>query len=236
MKKAVRLQKYLSMAGVASRRKSEELIRQRRVCINGKTVTAMGIRVEEMDEVSVDGKVVQLEDKKVYILLNKPCGYVTTTKEQFGRRTVLDLLSGIDARVYPVGRLDYNTSGMLILTNDGDFAQALTHPSYEKNKTYTAKIKGKMSDDDMELFEKGIMIDGYLTHPAEIKVIKEDKSCTYVEIVIHEGRNRQVRKMCEYTGHPVIELKRTSIGALGLGNLPEGEWRLLNEKEVDSLF
>jgi len=228
----MRLQKYLARAGTASRRKAEELIRQGRVEVNGSCITDMGIKVSREDRVLVDGKPVEPEENKIYIVLNKPRGYVTTVKDQFGRASVLDLVQNIKERIYPVGRLDYDTSGLLILTNDGDLTHRLTHPSHELNKVYTAEISGVPDSSDIDSFKKGIKIEDYITSPALIRMLEKKDKTSIVEIIIHEGRNRQVRKMCDAIGHPVIRLTRTAIGSLILGNLAEGKWRYLNDEEI----
>lgn len=232
----LRLQKYLAAAGVASRRKSEEMILQGRVEVNGKVVTELGTKVFEDDVIKVDGNIVGLEERKVYIMLNKPVGYITTAKDQFSRKTVMDLIDGVHERIYPVGRLDYDTSGLLLLTNDGDFAFKLMHPGHEVVKTYQAKIKGTISENDISSFKHGIIIDGSRTAPAGIRHIEELNGKSVVEIEIHEGRNRQVRKMCEAIGHPVVNLKRTAIGTVKLGSLPEGQWRYLSDEEINGLL
>lgn len=231
----IRLQKFLAEAGVASRRKAEELIAQCRVRVNGAVVTEMGKKVAEGDYIEVDGKRVELKEKKVYIVLNKPSGYVTTVKDQFDRPTVLDLLGDIKERVYPVGRLDYDTSGLLLLTNDGDFAYRLTHPKYEKKKVYISEVVGIPSQQQIIEFEKGLEIENFVTAPAKFRILEKKQNSSVVEITIHEGKNRQVRKMCESIGHPVIKLKRVAMGELNLANLPEGKWRYLEKKEVDLL-
>ena len=168
-------------------------------------------------------------------MLNKPAGCVTTVKDQLGRATVLDLVNDINERIFPVGRLDYDTSGLLILTNDGDFTYRLTHHRHETAKVYRARIKGIVLKEEIKKFEKGLEIEDYITSPAKIKVLESDGNTSYVEITIHEGKNRQVRKMCEKIGHPVITLKRVSIGNIHLGNLSEGEWRKLTSNELNSL-
>ena len=231
----MRLQKYLAQCGVASRRKAEELIAQGRVKVNGIVVTDMGVKVAPGMQVLVDGKEVVQEENKVYVLINKPAGYVTTSKDQFSRKTVLDLVSDIKERIYPVGRLDYDTSGLLILTNDGDFSYRLTHPSHEIHKTYLAEIEGLPSLQEIELFQKGLHIEDYKTAPARLRIVKSHRERPVVEITIHEGRNRQVKKMCAAIGHPVISLKRISIGEVKLGNMLEGHWRHLTSDELKSL-
>ncbi|KXZ39888.1 23S rRNA pseudouridine2605 synthase [Alkalithermobacter thermoalcaliphilus JW-YL-7 = DSM 7308] len=228
----MRLNKYIALCGVASRRRADELILSGTVKVNGKVVNTMGIDIDEnKDIVEVNGKVIKLENKKIYILLNKPEGYVTTVKDQFNRKSVLDLID-IPERVYPVGRLDYNTSGLLLLTNDGDIAFKLTHPKHKIYKTYIAKIKGHPTIEDINRFEKGIKIDNYVTAPAKFKILEKSVNFSVVEIVIYEGKNRQIRKMCEAIGHPVISLKRISIGNITLSNLKKGQWRYLNNDEI----
>lgn len=232
----MRLQKYLAHAGIASRRKAEALIKTGRVCVNGKIVKRMGMLVGECDSVTVDGSEVESMEKKVYIMLNKPVGYISTAKDQFSRKTVLDLVEGIKQRIYPVGRLDYNTSGLLILTNDGELAQRITHPGNRVKKVYEAVVEGIPSDNDIKRFKKGVDIGGYVTASANMKILSVKSKNPVVEIVIHEGKNRQVRKMCSEIGHPVIKLKRTAEGELKLGSLKEGKWRHLKDFEVKKLY
>ncbi len=232
----MRLQKFMAKCGVASRRKSEEIILAGRVKVNGKTVHELGFKIEEgKDIVEVDGKRLESGENKVYIMLNKPVGYITTVSDEFGRKKVLDLLTEIKERVYPVGRLDYDTSGLLLLTNDGDLAYKTTHPKYEKDKKYIAKVSGIPSERELQEFRNGLRIEDYITSQAKVRIIDKIKSDTILEIVIHEGKNRQVRKMCSKIGHPVIELKRVEIGSIKLGSLKNGEWRNLTQKEIDSL-
>lgn len=231
----MRLQKFLAECGIASRRKSEELIKQGRVAVNGAKISEMGIKISQTDLIEVDGKKIELESKKVYIMLHKPTGIVTTAKDQFARQTVLDLIPEINERVYPVGRLDYDTSGLLLLTNDGEFTYRLTHPKHEMEKVYMAEIQGIPSEEDLERFEKGLKIENYITAPALIRIKDKKGKTSIVEISIHEGRNRQVRKMCDAIGHQVISLKRVATGNLSLGDLEEGKWRYLNEIEVELL-
>ena len=231
----MRLQKYIAECGVASRRKSEELIKQGRVKVNGITVSEMGVKVSDEDVVEVDGRRISLEQKKVYIMLNKPVGYISSVRDQFSRNTVVDLIKGVKERIYPVGRLDYDTSGLLLLTNDGDFAFRLTHPEHEMKKTYIAEMEGVPDSNDIESFQNGLRIEDYVTSPAELTVLEKRKSSSIVKVVIHEGKNRQVRKMCDAIGHPVISLKRIAIGDLYLKNLPEGQWRYLKEEEIKML-
>ena len=231
-----RLQKFLAEAGVASRRKAEELIEQGKVKVNGRVVTEMGLKIDpQKDEVTyLEKKISKRDTKSVYILLHKPVGYVTTAKEQFGRPAVVDLIKGVNARIFPVGRLDYDTSGLLLLTNDGALTYKLTHPKHDVEKTYIAKLYGIPDEGALQKFRRGVVIDGKRTKPAKIRIMEKEKDgrfCT-AEIVIHEGRNRQVRKMCESIKHPVAQLQRVATGELRLGDLPKGKYRHLTEKEI----
>jgi len=227
-----RLQKIMAESGIASRRRCEELILEKRVKVNG-IIAELGTKADkEKDLIEVDGKPLKAKGQKVYIMLNKPVGYITSAKDQFGRPTVLDLLKGVKERVYPVGRLDYDTEGLLLLTNDGDLTYAITHPKHNINKTYRAVIKGIAGKKEIDAFRKGLAIDDYVTSPAKLSIIKIIDGNSIVDITIHEGKNRQVRKMCAAVGHPVIRLKRTSIGGLKLGGLPVGAWRYLTAEEV----
>ncbi len=228
----MRLQKYLAKAGISSRRKAEELISSGKVTVNGAVVTELGTKVSEVDVVYCQGKKVELFEKNVYIMLYKPAGYITSVKDQFARKSVLDLLKGVEERVYPVGRLDYNTTGLLLLTNDGDFAYRLMHPSNEVEKVYSALVKGTPSSGTIKAFEKGIELEDGTAAPAKLVVIRRLKEDSIVEITLHEGRNRQVRRMCKSAGHPVITLKRVTVGPLSLGDLREGQWRYLSSEEV----
>lgn len=203
--------------------------------MNGKIVTEMGLTVTSKDRVEVDGNLVRLEKKKVYILLHKPKGYVTTVHDPEGRNTVMDLIQGVDERVYPVGRLDYDTSGLLLLTNDGQLAHRMMHPSHEIVKVYIATVEGCPSAEALKRLEKGIRIENYITAPALVKVLENYGTKTKLEITIHEGRNRQVRKMCEAIGHPIIRLKRIAYGSLVLGKLKPGQWRYLTDSERKQL-
>ncbi len=232
----IRLQKYLAEGGIASRRKAEELILQGKITVNDIKVSELGTKVNpKKDIVKYNGKKVEIQDELVYILLNKPIGYVTTVKDQFNRETVLDLVK-VNKRLVPVGRLDMYTSGALILTNDGDFVYKLTHPKHEIDKTYTVTIKGIVKKEEIEQLKKGIKIEDYLTKPAKVKILKtdEEKNISRLEITIHEGKNRQVRKMCEAIGHKVLALHRSKIGNIIVKDLPLGKWRYLTKKEVDN--
>lgn len=235
--KEERLQKFLANAGIASRRKCEELILDGKIEVNGLVVTELGTKVSEKDIVKYNGKIVKPEEEKVYILLNKPIGYVTTAKDQFNRDTVLDLVK-VNKRIVPVGRLDMYTSGVLILTNDGEFVNMLTHPRNEVNKTYNVTLKGLVENEDIQKLQNGVEIDeGYITKPAKVKILKidEEKKISRIQITIHEGRNRQVRKMCETINKKVLALHRSSIENIDLKNLKIGEWRYLTNKEIDNL-
>lgn len=232
-----RLQKYLANSGVASRRKCEELILQGKVEVNGKAVIELGTKINpEKDIVKFDGKEVKQAKKMVYILLNKPIGYVTTADDQFGRDTVLDLVK-IRERIVPVGRLDMYTSGALILTNDGDFVYKVTHPKHEIEKTYTVTVKGIVQNSEVEQLRKGVKIDDYITKPAKVKILKTDieKDISRLEITIHEGKNRQVRKMCEAVDRKVLALHRSKIGGIGVKDIELGKWRYLRENEIQKL-
>ena len=231
-----RLQKYLAEAGVASRRKCEEYILQGKVEVNGKIVTELGTKVTSNDIVKYDGRTVEPEEEKVYILLNKPIGYVTTVHEQFGRDKVLDLIK-INKRIVPVGRLDMYTSGALILTNDGELVNKLTHPKNEIEKTYNVTLKGKIIEQDIEQLRNGVKIDNdYITKPAKVKILKidEEKDISRIQIIIHEGKNRQVRKMCEAINKKVLALHRSKIGKIDVKDLKLGQWKFLSLKEIEN--
>jgi len=233
-----RLQKFLANAGIASRRKCEELILDGKIEVNGAIVTELGTKVSEKDIVKYNGKIVKTEEEKIYILLNKPIGYVTTAKDQFNRDTVLDLIK-INKRIVPVGRLDMYTSGALILTNDGEFVNMLTHPKNEIDKTYNVTVKGNVTNEDIEQLQKGVKIDDeYITKPAKVKILKIDKekNISRIQITIHEGKNRQVRKMCEAINKKVLALHRCKIGNIEVKDLKVGNWRYLTKKEVENLM
>ena len=233
MADAVRLQKYMAECGVASRRASEELILSARVKVNGTVVTELGTKVSpECDTVTVDDIPIRPEKKKYYILLNKPSGYVTTASDPYGRNIVTQLVTDISARLYPVGRLDYDTEGALILTNDGDFSNRIMHPKNKIAKTYEARIGGLLKAAEMHRLTEGIVIDGKKTAPAQVKVLRDMGKTSLVSITITEGRNRQVKRMFATVGHPVLELKRVSVGIVKLGSLPLGKWRHLSDAEV----
>ncbi|TQQ85286.1 rRNA pseudouridine synthase [Peptacetobacter hominis] len=234
----MRINKYIASCGVASRRKAEELINDGRVKLNGNIVYELSTQVDEKNDiVEIDGSIIKQEEKMVYILLNKPDGYITTVKDQFDRPSVLDLLDGISERVYPVGRLDYETSGLLILTNDGELTYKLTHPSHEVEKVYLARVRGIFTKEEIERFKKGLHIEDYVTAPAKIKIAREDieKNVSICKITIHEGRNRQVRKMCDAVNHKVLNLKRIQMGKINIKGVEMGSYRHLTEDEVKYL-
>ena len=235
----VRLQKYMAECGVASRRKCEEIILSGEVYVNGKSVQELGTKIDpEKDEVIYKGKKLSVPNNKVYILLNKPIGYVTTASDQFHRDTVLDLVK-VKERVVPVGRLDMYTSGALILTNDGEFVNIITHPSHEIEKTYTVTVIGIVTKEEVQKLEEGVVIDGeYTTKPAKVKILRIDTETnrSRLEIKIHEGKNRQVRKMCEAINKKVVALHRTKIGNIQVKDLKIGTWRYLTNKEIENLL
>lgn len=230
-----RLQKVMAHAGIASRRKSEDIIAEGRVKVNGETVTEMGTKVNpDRDVIEVDGEIISKE-KRVYILLNKPQGYICTVDDPRGRNTVLDLVDDVKQRIYPVGRLDYDTSGLLMLTNDGQLTYILTHPSHEINKTYLTEVKGRLDTKNADRLRKGVELEDGMTAPAQLEIKEREENNTLFTLTIHEGRNRQVRRMCEKIGLPVISLKRISVGPLTLEGLSEGEYRNLTDKEIEFL-
>ena len=237
-----RLQKVLANSGVASRRQCEELILQGKVKVNGKVITELGTKVDkDKDIIEYNGKPINGKSKKIYILLNKPIGYVTTVKDQFDRDTVMDLVK-VKERVVPVGRLDMYTSGALLLSNDGEFINKMTHPSFEINKTYNATITGKISEEEVKALTDGVEIDDngitYKTKPAIVKILKidEEKNISRVQITIHEGKNREVRKMIESLGKKVLALHRSKIGDLTVKDIQLGKWKYLTEKDIQKLF
>ena len=235
--KPVRLQKFLAMAGIASRRKAEEFISAGRVKVDGKISTAMGVKVTPGEqEVLFDNKKVEAKEEPIYILLNKPKGYVTTLSDPQGRPVVTSLLHGVHERVFPVGRLDLDSEGALLLTNDGELAQSIIHPKYEVFKTYEARVKGTPSSQAMQSLERGILLEEKKTAPAKCRIQRENKQNSVIIITIHEGRKRQVKKMFQAIGHPVQTLKRLAYGNLGLDDLPLGKFRILNQNDIKRIF
>lgn len=228
----MRLNKFIAEHGIASRRKADVLIEEGKVRINGAVMRTLGYDVQEGDKVIVNGIPLGDSAKRVYYLLNKPRGYITSMEDPQGRPIVIDLMTDVAERVFPVGRLDYDTSGLLILTNDGELSQRLMHPKHEIEKSYQALVKGRISDEKIRRLEKGVDIGGYLTKPAKLRVLQDKENSSLLEITIKEGRNRQVRKMFKAVGYPVIELKRISIGEIRLGRLLEGHYRKLSTQEL----
>lgn len=231
----MRLNKYIAQSGLTSRRKADELIANGNVKVNGVVVKEMGVEVAPDDTVEVNGSKISADRKLVYYMLNKPVGYVTTLSDEKDRPIVTDLLTDVSERVFPVGRLDYNTSGLLIMTNDGDLANKLTHPKHEVYKTYRAEVTGVLSDERLARLRKGVDIGGFVTSPARVKVIKQARAYTIVEIQIHEGKNRQVRKMFRAVGNKVVRLERVAMGEIYIGRLMEGHYRKLTPEEVQYL-
>ena len=234
-----RLQKFIANQGICSRRKAEEYITPGRIKVNGNVIMELGTKIDpSKDVVEVDGKKISnIAGKKVYILLNKPIGYVTTTRDQFNRNTVLDLVN-VKEKVLPVGRLDMYTSGAIILSNDGDFIYKITHPKYEVERTYNVTLKGQVTDEEIEQLKNGVQIENYVTGKAKVKILRIDKEkdLSRVELIIHEGKNREVRKMCEAIGRKVLALHRTKIGNISVKDLRLGTWRYLKPNEIKSLL
>lgn len=232
----IRLQKYLAMCGIASRRSAEKVILEGRVAVNGEIITEMGVQVDEnSDTVTVDDLIIHPEEEKHYIAYNKPIGEVTTVSDPEGRATVMDKFLDYPVRLFPVGRLDYDSEGLLLLTNDGDMMNRVLHPSHEVIKTYWTKVSNHVSQEEIRALRKGVMVDGKLTSPASVRLIRENTFDTVLLIGIHEGRNRQVRKMAEAIGHKVVSLRRVGFGPVSLGDLPTGMWRPLTKEEISSL-
>ena len=232
----MRLQKYLALSGVASRRNSEKLIADGHVAVNGHVITEMGVQVEETDVVTVDGKQVTIQEEKHYIAYYKPIGEVTTVSDPEGRATVMDKFRDYPVRLYPVGRLDYDSEGLILLTNDGDMMNNMLHPSREVDKTYLARVSNQVSDESIRRLRAGVKLDdGRMTSPAKVRFLKQEAFATVLLVTIHEGRYRQVRRMFEAIGHEVVQLKRVGFGPIMLGDLPRGSWRRLSDAEVKKL-
>lgn len=231
----MRINKYIAQSGIASRRKADDLIINGNVKVNGAVMKEPGYDVKETDKVEVNGREVQGEQKPVYLLLNKPLGVITSVEDDRDRLTVLEFVKDVDARLFPVGRLDYNTTGALIMTNDGELTYRVTHPKHELDKTYRALVKGVLSKEKLTKLRNGVDIGGFVTSRAKVQIIKASKGSTLVEISIHEGKNRQVRKMFAAVGNPVQSLERIAIGKIRLGHLKEGHYRKLSREEVEYL-
>lgn len=231
----IRLQKYMSENGIASRRKSEEMIEAGKVKVNGRVAT-LGDKVDPVrDKIVVSGKRVVRNKTKMYIMLHKPRGFVTTMSDELGRKCVSELVEDAGVRLFPVGRLDRNSEGLLLMTNDGEFSNMLTHPSRHVSKVYRVTVREKVTEEQLTKLTEGIMLDGTKTLPCDIHIIDKGENRTVLNVVLHEGRNRQIRRMCEAVGLTVIRLKRTEIAGVRLGMLPQGKWRELNEKEMQHL-
>ena len=232
----MRLQKYLASCGVASRRNAEKMILAGKITVNGHTVMELGTQVDEANDiVEVEGKRVFPETEKHYIAYNKPTGEVTTVSDPEWRDTVMNRFADYPVRLFPVGRLDYDSEGLILLTNDGDLMNRLLHPSYEIPKTYLTRISNSVTTAEIIALRKGVLIDGRLTSPAEVRLIREDRFSSDLLITIHEGRNRQIRKMIDAIGHQVVRLRRVRFGPVQLGDLPPGMWRKLTDEEVRKL-
>ncbi len=231
----MRINKFIAAAGICSRRNADMLILDGRVTVNGSLVKEPGMDIREQDVVLVDGERIGSATKKYYIALHKPDGYVTTTDDPFGRPTVMELLGDIDARLFPVGRLDYHTEGLLLLTNDGDFANAVTHPRNEIYKTYIARVSGFPTLAKLGRLQRGIQLEDGKTAPCKAMVIRQEPDGVEISISIREGRNRQVRRMMEAIGHKVLHLRRISVGNIQLGHLPKGKWRHLTPREIEGI-
>lgn len=229
----MRLNKYIASCGVTSRRGADTLVFDGRVSVNGSCIQTPGIDIDPAkDSVSVDGKAVIPAQQKVYIMLNKPRGVLCTCRDDRGRKTVLDLISDTKERLFPVGRLDYNTEGLILLTNDGDFAYRCTHPKHELKKTYRALVRGHLNEETLRALRDGILLDGQKTAESQINILKKHGDSTVLEITIHEGKNRQIRRMFNAVECEVEDLKRTWIGGLELGDLELGQWRYLSESDL----
>ena len=231
----MRLQKYLASCGVASRRTAEKLIAEGHVTVDGQKITEMGVQVEDGQVICVDGKRVRPEAEKHYIMYHKPAGEVTTVSDPEGLATVLDRFRDYPVRLYPVGRLDYDSEGLLLLTNDGDLTERMLHPSMEVDKTYLSRVSNQVTPEEARQLERGVMVDGRKTARAKVHILSVQNLFTDMIITIHEGRNRQVRKMVEQIGHQVVMLRRIRFGPLKLGELPRGMWRPLTQEELDAL-
>ena len=231
----MRLQKYMAECGVASRRRAEEMILEGKVTVNGVLIDQMGVQVQEGDEVRVEGRLIRPEGEKRYVMYHKPAGEVTTVSDPEGRAAVLDHFRDYPVRLYPVGRLDYDSEGLLLLTNDGALTERMLHPSHLVEKTYLARVTGQVSPEALCRLRGGVMLDDHKTAPAKARIVKEETFATVVLVTIHEGRNRQVRRMFEELGHKVLQLRRVRFGPLELGDLPRGKWRELTAEEVRRL-
>ncbi|MEI6580069.1 MAG: pseudouridine synthase [Eubacteriales bacterium] len=233
---SIRLQKYISECGIASRRKAEELIVSQKVKVNG-NIAKIGDKINpKKDIVTVNGNKIKNESTLRYIMLHKPRGFVTTMEDELGRKCVVQLVADVNERVYPIGRLDKDSEGLLLMTNDGEFANAMMHPAHHISKTYRVTVRPNINDEQITAMTMGLQVDGRITAPAEVKVLNKEPDRVVLEIILHEGRNRQIRKMCEELNLEVARLKRTAVGFLKLGMLPQGKWRDLTKDEVEKLM
>jgi 23S rRNA pseudouridine2605 synthase len=232
----VRLQKVIAASGLASRRKAEAIITEGRVTVNGQVVRELGTRVDtERDHVKVDGRHLKAIEPHAYLILHKPKGYVSSLSDPEDRPTISDLLPGVRLRVFPVGRLDFDSEGLLLLTNHGELAQALLHPRYHVPKVYLIKVKGALTDEKISQLQRGVKLEDGMTGPAVVQKVRKTAENSWLEITIHEGRKHQVKRMLETVGHPVLKLKRTKFGPILLGDLPPGQYRYLTDREANSL-
>ncbi len=233
----IRLNKFIALSGITSRRKADILIEEGRVKVNGKVVTKLGIIIDpEKDTVVVDGKRINLPTKKVYLAFNKPRGYVTTMDDEFGRKSIATLFFNFPVRVFPVGRLDMDTEGLLLLTNDGEFAHIVTHPRFDIEKEYLAWVEGVVEDEEIKRLKKGVFVEGRVVKPKSIEILKTERRNTILKVIIKEGRKREVRRMFHYIGHDVTKLVRTRIGPVKLGKLKSGKYRDLTPSEIEWFF
>lgn len=231
-----RIQKAIARSGLVSRRKAEDLIRQKRVKLNGSVITELGTKVDlDHDTIQIDGTFLELPEEKIYILMHKPHGYICTASDPQGRPTVLSLIRKMPERIYPVGRLDFDTEGLIALTNDGDFAQILQHPSHNIPRSYQVKVHGVPSKKALSDLEDGILLDGRKAYASRVRIIKKTKQNCWIELVLYEGRNRQIKRMLAAIGHPALRIIRTSFGPLALDNLPCGSYRSMKRREIESV-
>lgn len=232
----IRLNKFLSQTGIASRREADRMIAEGRVKVNGRTIQVLGCKIDDArDRVEVDGKRVKKDESLIYLMLNKPPGYLVTLKDPFRRPTIKDLLPNLKKKVFPVGRLDYDSEGLILFTNDGELAYRLTHPRFKVKKTYLVRVTGSPDSTNLSRLERGILLDGRKTAPARISRLSDSPKRTLLRIEIHEGRKREVKRMCEAIGHRVLKLKRIGFAGLTLGKLTKGNYRFLRQREIDNL-
>lgn len=232
----MRINKFLALAGMGSRRKVEEFVKNGRVCVNDVLTTSLATDISDKDVVTLDGNAVKTAETYEYYMLNKPKGYITSTRDQFDRKTVMDLLANVSSRVFPVGRLDYDTEGLLLITNDGDMAERLTKPEYHIAKTYNCTIEGQIKESELAVLRAGIVVDRIRYNKCKIKVVEKTATRTKLKVIINEGKNRQIRNMFEFIGKRVVLLNRVAIGDIHLGGLSRGEYRKLKQDEIKYLM